>query len=376
MTDPIVLHVLEALQAGGGTGRHLLDIVRHTPGVRHEVAVPRRRHGWPPDPAMLARLRDEGALVHLVGMRRQPVHPGNALALSRLRRLVARRRPAIVHGHSAIGGALARLATAVPIPRVYTPNGVAHFSVALAVERALGARTEAFVAVSESEAEFARERRLVAADRIIVIPNGIDPDQPSSGPDLRHLLGLPDVAPLVGSVARLVHQKAPEDFVAVAARVARECDHVHFLLVGTGPRAASVDRAVVRAGLGDRFHRIPVLPDVDRVLGQLDVFVLCSRFEGGPYTPLEAMRAGTPPVLTDVVGNRDAVGGGEVGRLVAPGDVDAAAAAVLELLRDDEGRAGLGAAGQAHVRAAHDVRDQGLAHAELYARLVAGATSR
>jgi glycosyltransferase involved in cell wall biosynthesis len=370
VTDPLVLHVLESLQAGGGTGRHVLDIVRHAPGVRHEVAVPRRRHGWPPDPAMLAALQDAGAVVHLVGMRRKPLHPGNALALRRLRRVIVERRPAVVHGHSAIGGALARIATPAPIRRVYTPNGITPLRVGLAAERLLGPRTDVLVAVSAGEAALARELALVPADRIEVIPNGIDRDEPPPGPDLRGLLGLPADTPLVGSVARLVHQKAPEDFVTVAARV----PHAHFLLVGTGPRQASVDRTVRSAGVADRWHHIPLLPDVASVLGQLDVFVLTSRFEGGPYTPLEAMRAGTPVVLTDVVGNRDATDNGRAGDLVAAGDVDGLARAVAGLLRDDERRRSLAAAGREHVRVHHGVDDQGRAHAALYARLADSAS--
>jgi glycosyltransferase involved in cell wall biosynthesis len=372
VTDPIVLHVLEALQAGGGTSRHLLDIVRHASGVRHEVAVPRRRHGWPPDPGTLTALSDAGATIHLVGMRRRPVHPGNAVALRRLTQLVAERRPTVVHGHSAIGGALARLATPATARRVYTPNGISTLAPALVVERALGRRrTDVLVAVSAGEAELARRLRLVAADRIELIPNGIEPDPPPPGPDLRALLGIGPDTPLVGSVARLVHQKAPEDLVALAARV----PHAHFLLVGNGPRQRAVERAVRRAGIAERWHQIALLPDAARVLGQLDVFVLTSRFEGAPYTPLEAMRAGTPVVLTDVVGNRDATADGRVGLLAPVGDVAALAAAVASLLADDALRARLGGAGREHVRSNHDVADQGRAHAALYARL-ADTTSR
>jgi glycosyltransferase involved in cell wall biosynthesis len=375
VTSPTVLHVLEALQGGGGTGRHLLDIVRYAPAVHHEVAVPRRRYGWPPDPATLAGLRDAGAVVHFVAMRRQPLHPGNAPALARLRRLVAERRPDVVHGHSAIGGVLGRLA-AGDAARVYTPNGITTVRPALAVERALGRRTDRLVAVSKSEAELALRLALVDDDRIEMIPNGIEQEPPTGGPDLRRVLGLAPEVPLVGSVARLVRQKAPEDFVAVAAGVGRARPDVHFLLVGTGPLQTAVDRAVRRAGLGDRWHHMLMVPDVARVLGQLDVFALCSRFEGGPYTPLEAMRAGTAVVLTDVVGNRDAADGGRVGVLVPPGDVLAATTAVVELLDDPARRAELAVAGRAHVRTAHDVVQQGLAHADLYARLTTAATSR
>src|SRR5207253_2530716 len=101
-----------------------------------------------------------------------------------------------------------------------------------------------------------------------------------------------------------------------------------------GPRQRQLDREVGWTGLGSRFHQIAFLANVSASLGQLDVFVLASRFEGGPYAPLEAMRAGTPVVLSDVVGNRDVVEHRRSGLLVPPADAEALATAIAELLSD------------------------------------------
>jgi glycosyltransferase involved in cell wall biosynthesis len=270
-----------------------------------------------------------------------------------------------VHGHSAIGGVLARLAGGGGPVRVYTPNGITQLRAGLVVERALGRRTDVLIAVSRSEAELAEGLGIVPRERISVISNGIEPDVPPATGDLRTMLGIPSDTVVVGSVARLVRQKDPERFVAVAALV----PEAHFLLVGTGPLQAAVARAVDAAGIGDRWHHVPLIPDVATLLGQLDLFVLTSRFEGAPYAALEAMRAGTPVVLTDVVGNRDVAAAGTVGILTPHGDVDAMAGAVRTLLADGPRRTRLAAAGQAHVREAHDVAEQGRAHAALYARL-------
>src|SRR5258708_13961772 len=100
MSEPVVLHVLEAL--GGGTSRHLIDVVRHAKRIRHEVAVPRRRVGWLSDDIAVERLGAPGAEAHLVAMRRYPLHPRNAVALARLRRLIAGPPPHPLHGPSAV----------------------------------------------------------------------------------------------------------------------------------------------------------------------------------------------------------------------------------------------------------------------------------
>ena len=117
-----VLHVLEAVQFG--TVRHLQGVVRHV-DAEHVVVVRSPDHGRYTDDPAIEQMRRDGARVHFVPMRRSPVHPLNVAAVARVHRLIRRERPDIVHGHSSIGGAVARLAAvgtgATPC---YTPNGL------------------------------------------------------------------------------------------------------------------------------------------------------------------------------------------------------------------------------------------------------------
>jgi glycosyltransferase involved in cell wall biosynthesis len=299
----------------------------------------------------------------------------NVRATVAVRRLVLDTGADLVHGHSSIGGALARLvATATRRPCVYTPNGLATARAAIVVERILARRTARIIAVSPSEAELLRRTRVASGDRVAVIPNGVEldpPVNPRGATDLRRILGLAPAAPLVGTVARLVPQKAPERFVALAADVHRRHRDTHFVLIGDGPLHDDVVRLVTGAGLGSHLHLIPELPDAAATFGQLDVFVLPSRFEGGPYAPLEAMRAGTPVVLTDVVGNRDVVEPGRSGFLVSEREPAALADAVLGLLLDADLRAAVGAGGRERVRERFDLAKTGPALRAVYGSLVA-----
>jgi glycosyltransferase involved in cell wall biosynthesis len=367
---PRVMHVLEALE--GGTARHLVDVVSHARATDHLTAVPPRRVGGLTDETALDRLRGGGADVHLIVMHRAPWSPANAQALVALRRLIRHERPDVVHGHSSIGGLLARVATVgTQIPTVYTPNGITQSRAGILVERGLRSRTEMFIAVSASEADLALQLRLVGRRQVLVIPNGIELATPPPPLDLRAHLDLPADAPLVGTIARLVAQKAPEDFVAACATVGRLVPAAHFVLIGSGELEAEVEDAVRRSGLGSRFHRIPALAGAAGVLGQLDVFALSSRFEGGPYSPLEAMRAGTAVVLTGVVGSRDTVEDGVSGLVVPPGEPQALGTAIAELLQDPEGRVAMGEAGRARVAARFDVQLMGAALDALYDELSA-----
>lgn len=358
----IVLHVLEALSSG--TSRHLIDVVRYAEGVEHHVAVPPRRSVGGTDTTAVAALLEAGARLHVLDMRRNPLHPANAVAILRLLNLVRQIRPDVVHGHSGIGGVLVR-ALPVGLPKVYTPNGFAQGLGPRAVERLLGYRTDLLVAVSESEASFARRHRLVRADRLVVVPNGVVLPGSTDAGRLRGPLGLSQDVLLVGWIGRLYPQKAPLAAVEAWRIAAPQVPTAHFVLVGDGPLGDEVDCA--SAGL-PRFHRLPHLEHVSSTLTDLDLFVLLSLYEGGPYAPLEAARAGVPLVLSEVVGNVDVVDTGS-GVLVPQGDAQAAAAAIVDLLRDQDRRATLSRAMLGRLAERFDVRLQGLAHARLYAEL-------
>ncbi|HET6794788.1 MAG TPA: glycosyltransferase family 4 protein [Acidimicrobiales bacterium] len=367
-----VLHVLEALE--GGTARHVGDLVRWVDGVEHHVAIPDRRVGGVTDRGFGPAAAGAGAVVHRLEMRRAPAHPVNGAALVHLRRLVRRLRPDVVHGHSAVGGALARLATwDLGGARVYTPNGLMPTSVVAGVERRLGRRTDRIIAVSASEARFVAVRGIPRRGALVTIANGIDPN--SVGPaavDLRELAGASPDQPLIGMVGRLVPQKAPVDFVAAAAALAALRPDARFVLVGSGRLRRRVEAAVERSGLADRLTVVPAVERVASALGQLDQCWSTSRWEGGPYVPLEAMRAGTPVVLTEAVGNRDVVEHGVSGLLVPVGRPEAMAEAGALLLADDALRRRLVEAGRTRVAQRFDVRAMARSTGRVYSELAGG----
>ena len=368
----VVLHVLEALE--GGTARHVTDLVRHVPTVTHHVAVPPRRIGGMTDTRAVPEMEQVGATVHRLDMRRVPLSPRNAASLVGLRRLVSRLRPDIVHGHSAIGGALARVAGAgLPVRRVYTPNGLHPSIVAMNVERGLGALTDRWIAVAPSEAAVAAARGLVPHDRLLTIPNGIDltagDDDGRPPVEIRHLLGLAADAPVVGFVGRLVPQKSPEIVIEAGALIHRDRPDVRTVMIGSGPGEDDVRGLIRERGLTGSVHLIPYLPGAARVMDQFDVLLLPSLYEGCPYTVLEAMRAGTPVVLSDAVGNRDLVVDGVTGRLVRQGHAEETAAALLDVVNDPDAARRRAQAAEAGLAERHDVRLTAAATAAVYAGL-------
>ena len=365
-----VLHVLEAIE--GGVARHIVNLVRHV-DAEHIVVVPPERVGGVTDNAAISAIGNAGATVEYLDMRRSPTSPRTLAAVPKVNRLIARTKPAVVHGHSAIGGAVARLAAVgTSSARVYTPHGLYPSLSACAMERALGPLTDRLIAASTSEGEFAQHLRLVPRERMAVIPNGLDVDGDAPAPfNVRAVFGVPEDTPLVGSVARLAHQKAPEIYVRACARVATKVPDARFVLVGDGPLVSRVRSELCESGLDGRFLLLRDRPDGDRLMGQFDVFALSSRYEAGaPFAAMEAMRVGTAVVVTDVMGSRESVESGRSGFVVPPEDPDALADAIVTLLDDPELRHRVGEAARDRIAARFDIEQASAALAQLYHSVV------
>lgn len=155
-------------------------------------------------------------------------------------------------------------------------------------------------------------------------------------------------------VARFNEVKNHKGLVdAVAALVRRgdgEDDGLRVALVGTGPLEPEVRRQVRELGLEGNVEFLGLRDDVPDILHDSKCFVLPSVYEGLPMSILEAMAAGLPVVATAVGGVPDVVQDGVTGVLVKPGDTEALANAMDELLVDPERMSALARAGFAAAK--------------------------
>lgn len=363
---PRVLMVMEATI--GGTKRHLheVSVGLHARGWRVEVACPRVRAEAHGDTSFWDDLEAAGVPLHAVPMERRIASRVNIEAIGALARVIREASPRIdvVHAHSAIGGAVARLAVlaAAPLGRrpavVYTPHGFAFLDGSparrrafLVVERVLGLATDCLIGVSPTEAEVAWRLRVVPRERVVAIPNGIDPasmPSPDDGVRARAEEGWGD-GPVVITVARMTPQKDPPTWLRVAARVAAARPDVRFVWIWGGETSADVQAEAARLGIADRIAFPGYRRDARRLVAGATVFLLTSRFEGLPYSLIEALAVGVPVVATDVTGTRDVVRHGVTGLLAPAGDVEGLAAHVLTMLADPTHAATLASAGRDDV---------------------------
>jgi glycosyltransferase involved in cell wall biosynthesis len=250
----------------------------------------------------------------------------------------------VVHTHSAKAGALGRIAASrTGVARiVHTYHGFPFHEFQpiwlrygyIAIERWLGRRTHAFLAVGSGVAAEAVRRRLAAPEAIRTIPPAVDQVLHPGGTAARGLarrrLGLPAGIRLVGTVGRIDYQKAPEQWIDALASIPAQ--DVWGIWIGDGPMRSQLIERARKRGIAERFVVLGHREDVHDLLPALDVFALASRYEGLPCALIEAIDAGVAVVATAVNAVPDVVVPGETGLLVPPGAPALLGRAIAHLL--------------------------------------------
>lgn len=310
-----VLLVLE--NAGGGTGRHVVDL-----------AAGLIRTGWSVD-LLYSTGRLEpwferevagipGLKLHILEMAKG-ISWTDLRAAAGLRRFIRSQGPFdIVHGHSSKGGALARIAAAATGAAViYTPHALytldpklsrTRRTIFAALERNLARLTQAVVCVSRAEFNHAREIG-IPVSKLRLITNGIDVSGFGRRMDARRQMALNDDEFCIGHVGRLVPQKAVHVLIESFAAVRAQCPSARLVIVGDGPDRRALELLAARSPHAEAIRFLGAL-DGRALMPGFDVLALTSHYEGFPYVLLEAAVSGVPVVMTDVGGGEEMVESG------------------------------------------------------------------
>jgi glycosyltransferase involved in cell wall biosynthesis len=282
------------------------------------------------------------------------------IVLLELIRLIRRERFAVVHTHSSKAGILGRLAAwlcGTPVI-VHTIHGFSWHDFMtrrrrlfyIAIERLIGSVTDAFLAVAPEVAREAVATRMAAPGKVSVVPSAIELDEIPYGsePKLREEIGVPADVPLVGTIGRLDFQKAPIDFVRMAATVATLHPKTRFVWVGDGPLCEEARAEAGRLEVDVTF--VGFRTDAARIAACFDVYVVSSLYEGLGRGLCEALASGRPVAATAVNGVIDIVEPGSTGLLSPPSDPEALARNVAWLLDHPDAAREMGTAARSRAR--------------------------
>lgn len=253
------------------------------------------------------------------------------------------------------------------------------------------------VCVSHSVADQAR-RLGMPAERLSVIPNGVDTALFAPGPPRRcdgnapaqppASIAEPPAAgwscerdeaspptlppmspPTLLAIGRLDPQKGFDWLLQDARRLLDALPEFQLDIVGEGPERSELTSRIAAAGLQGRVHLHGWQDDIPRRLRAATLVLIPSRWEGMPNVLLEAMAAGRAVVATRVEGVEELLGPETAAQTAPvfdlPGFIDRA----IALARGPAERERLGAANLRRVRERYSIDAMVDAYAALYQTL-------
>lgn len=368
-----VVHLIDQLNLGGAE-RFTMHAVARLDRERFDRTICATRatgNFWPGDTRAEAMAELDEAGVRVLELGRTGRFDIDAWWP--LVRFLRRERVHILHAHmfgSSVWGTLVARLSRVPLVVAHdhgTPDDLPLEHRTLE-RHLLGRNVDAYLVVCEPD-----RRRLVARGipdaKTHVLPNGIVTPGVDLSRNVRAELGLPDDAPVIGTVGVLRTEKAHDVMLRAAARVRERHRDLRVVIVGDGDRRGALEQLAHELGIEEAVLFTGVRVDVADVLRGFDVAVNSSLREGSPLSVMEYMEAGLPVVATGVGGVPEIVRDGTDGLLVPPGDPEAMAGAIARLLDDRDAAAAMGDSGRERRRAEFDLDVTARRLGALYERL-------
>ena len=314
----------------------------------------------------------------------------------RVEQIVKRIRPHILHAHSPVLNAIPalRVGRRLNIPVMYEVRAlwedaaVAHgasrerglrYRLTRGLESWALRRADAITTICEGlRGEILA--RGIPGEKVTVIPNAVDIEAFSVGgtPDsgLKQQLGL-DGALVLGFIGSFYPYEGLAVLLRALPKILSHASRVRVLLVGGGPQEAQLKQLAAELGVTDKVVFVGRVPhgDVPHYYDLMDVLV-CPRLSTRhtelvtPLKPLEAMARYCLVVASDIGGHRQLIRDGETGMLFTPGDVDALAATVMQLVNASGRWQLLRAAARRFVETERNWAASVAGYADIYARLM------
>jgi len=351
-----VLHAITRLTLGGSSENTIASCVALSrAGYDCTLATSFRESEIP----SLEDARRRGCrVVDIPSLGRELAPLDDLAALCQFLRLIKHERPSIVHTHTSKAGFVGRLAARIRrVPAVihqphghifygyYSPRRTAFFT---ALERRAARWTDRIITLTERGTAEHLAQGIGRPEQYVTVPSGVPTERlraaAPSRAQARARLGLDENAFVIVGLGRLIRIKGFDLLVGALPSVSAQIPSTRVVLVGDGPERVGLEALATSLGVTDRVRLTGDRVDVPSHLVAADVVVVPSRNEGMGRVIVESMALGLPVVATAVGGIPAVVTDGECGRLVEPDDVQALAAALVELGRDPGLRRKLGAA--------------------------------
>jgi len=298
---------------------------------------------------------------------------GDLLSALKLRTVIRRFQPQIVHAHDARTLGLAAVAWATGTrSRIIAARRVA-FPLRRNPLTAMKYQNVALRIVAVSQ--FVREL-LVASGiekrRVDVVYDGFDLNGVSDGSNARQRLGVPAEACLIGCAGQFVAEKGHEYLIRAFVPISQLIPNAILVLIGDGELKGECLRLVQQLDLEGKVLFPGYIPDLGSVLPALDLFVFPSLHEGLGSSLLVAMACEVPICASRTGGIPEIIQDGVTGYLFNPGDPAAITQGVLDVLHSPQRSRNLAEAAAKAVAQKFSVARMVEATREVYANVLRG----
>lgn len=292
----------------------------------------------------------------------------------RLRQLVRRQQPDVVHCHSRrgadfLGGQALSLTGVVAV----LSRRVDH-SEARPLAKLRYRPYRKVIAISDHIAAVLTEGGL-DPKRLEIIRSSVAVDSIDTTPDcatFRREFGLESHHFVVAMIAQLIPRKGHRFLLDVLPKLRDLYPNIRVILFGSGPGEAHLHELAMRLSLDDTVQFAGFRENLDDYLACIDLLVHPAVQEGLGVAMLKAAAAGVPVLAFDTAGSREAVVHGETGVLVPPDDLGKLQQAIGVLIDEPEMRRALGRAGRQRMKDEFSVALMVERHIKLYESLANG----
>jgi len=288
---------------------------------------------------------DENTPLYHIKLDREIKLINDIKGLFRIIKLLKELKPDIIHCHSAKAGILGRMAGAyLKTPTLYTPHAYSYLSTKSIVKKKVFKSIEKLfrflpsktLACSTSEYNRTISDLKVNKKKVYLWNNSIE-----DGINLeteKAFNHLPEK--FICSIGRPSYQKHTELLVKMIIEVKKTTPNIHLVILGIGfysPSLEKINNLIKTNSLDKNITLIPWLNRTETmsILNKSQLYVSSSRYEGLPYSIIEALELSKPCVVTNVDGNKDLIQNSFNGFLVEQ-EANMMAQRVTELLENKE----------------------------------------
>lgn len=290
-------------------------------------------------------------VFHDIDFSRNPLSNNNIKAYQEMKDLLDLNEFEIMHCHTPIGAAIARLAAKDSIHKdlkvIYTAHGfhfyngapLINWAVYYPIEKYLSRYTDVLITINEEDYQRAQNFKA----KQVVLVNGVGFDQSkinnilkSNNDNLKKELKIEDDQLVLLSVGELNKNKNHE--LVIKALSKSSIKNYKYLICGEGPLKASLVELTKNLGMEENIEFMGFRKDVLNFYNLADVFIFPSFREGLSLSLMEAMSFGLPILASKIRGNTDLIDEDKGGYLFDPKGENELKNLLNNLLKDESKR--------------------------------------